>query len=492
MKKVLISLMFAFFATSLFAQHFTVAPTTFEGRGTELLGEAMTQDRHYVVGTDQALQVPMIWNTQTNELIEIMQVDSVFSEEEGWSYVPMTGTFHGVNNSGIAVGSITTADYVSHPIMARCDGNGEYTILATNEGEAGCEAYGISDDGVIVGFYFSEDWTTYGCIWTENGTVRTDLPRPTADQVNFPVEYVSARHISDNGNTILGYAQDDNTGAWVALAWVRQNGEYVVRVLSNEYFQTYYYDQEGNLVQNGNNPFYEFSPAAVSANGEWLALTVIDSYDLSDWDADATARAARLNLVTNQFEVLRLDFEHEANEVFGIADNGTCVGRLSGYFNPMTGDQPVDGMVWFANSDTCYYVASLYPEEEYAANMIASSLSSITADGSYVMGYASSNSGEWTAFVMEMPEGGSTESVEEVETNVALYPNPATTQVNVTVNGEIRSYSVINAMGQVVLSRNGINASNVAINTQNLASGVYFVNVVTDNGQASKRISIVR
>lgn len=328
MKKVFLALMLAFFASSMFAQHFTVSPTTYGGRATELLGEAMTQDRHYVVGIDQAVQAPMIWNTQTNELIEIMEVDSIFSED-GWSYAPMNGTFHGVNNNGIAVGSLTTADYVSHPIMARCDGNGEYTMLATNEGEAGCEAYGISDDGVIVGFYFAEDWTTYGCIWTENGTVRTDLPRPTADQVNFPVEYISARYISDNGNTILGYAQDDNTGAWVALAWERQNGEYVVRVLSNEYFQTYYYDEEGNLVQNGNNPFYEFSPSAVSANGEWVALTVIDAYDLSDWDADATARAARLNLVTNQFEVLRLGFDHEGNEVFGIADNGTCVGRLT-------------------------------------------------------------------------------------------------------------------------------------------------------------------
>lgn len=496
MKKVFISLMFALFATSMFAQSpFVVSPAQYVGgQPMEVLGESMSQNRNYVVGTDQSTIAPLVWNTVTNEIFVIIEQDSAWMEfDDGTGemmYSTKTGSFHGVNNAGIAVGSLTTADYISHPIMARCDGNGEYTQLFALDGEAGCEAYAISENGVIVGFYFTEDWTTYACFWTENGTVRTNLPTPTAEQLGFDLDYVSARWISADANTILGYAQDAHTGAWVAMAWVKQNGEYVVRPMANDYFQSYYYDEDGNYVQPGRNPYFEFSPAALSANGEWAAVTVVEAYDPEDWDADATPRAARMNLLTNAFEVLNLDFDNEANEVFGIANDGTCVGRLTGAFDPITWEQDVYGMIWKAGDTTCTNVASIYPDDPYAASIFASAISYITPEADYVMGYASTAAGEWTSYVMALPV--STVSIDKAEATMALYPNPATTHVNVAVNSQIRSFNVINAMGQVVLSQNNVNATNVTINTQNLAAGIYFVNVITDNGQVAKRISVAK
>ena len=496
MKKVFISLMFAFFATSMFAQSpFVVSPSQLQGQPSQLLGECMSQNRNYVVGTDLEPNAPMVWNTITNQVFEIIEFDSAMMEYDDGSsvmeYSYKTGTFHGVNNAGIAVGSLTGADYVSRPIMANVNENGAYSVLYFQEEDAGCEAYAISENGVIAGFYFDEDWTTYACIWTDNGTVRTDLPVPTEAQLGFPVDYASARWISSDANTILGYAQDANNGAWVACAWVKENGEYVVRTFSNNYFQTNYYDDNGNFVQPGRNPYFEFSPAALSANGEWVALTVVSAYDPSDWDADATPRAARLNLNTNVFEVLELGFEHESNEVFGIANNGTCVGRLTGIMDFTNWQQDIYGMIWKAGDTTCANVADVYPDDAYAANISSSALSFITADAAYVMGYTSSFNEEWTSFYMAMPEAEPL-SIDQVDATVALYPNPASAYVNVTINSEIRSYSVVNAMGQVVMNQNGVNANNITINTQSLPAGVYFVNVITDKGQVAKRISVVK
>lgn len=487
--------MVAFFATSLFAQSpFVVSPATYEGSEAQIFGEAMSPDRKWVVGSDQLLGIPLIWNTQTNQVAVIVEQDSAWMEYEDGTgfmeYSVKTGAFHAVNNAGIAVGSIRTADYVSHPIIANCADNGAYTMIYSDTSDAGCEAYAISENGVIAGFYFSEDWTTYACVWTENGAVRTDLPKPTDEEMGFPVEYISARWISADANTIFGYAQDDNTGAWVALIWQKQNGEYVPLPISNRYFQTYYYDEDGNYVQPGRNPYFEFSPSALSANGQWVGISVVNAYDPEDWDADATPRAARMNVLTGDFEVLELPFEHESNEIFGIANNGTCAGRLTGNMNPMTWEQSVDGMIWKAGDTTCSKLTEIYPEDPYVANMASSAFSTISAEADYVMGYSTTASGEWTSFVMALP--ASPVAIDQVSAQVALYPNPATTQINVSVDCEIRSVNVINAMGQVVISRNAVKDNHVVIDTQNLPAGIYFVNVLTDKGQVAKRFSVVK
>ena len=79
MKKIYTLLMCALFATSIFAQSpFVVGPSQFNGHPTELLGESMSQNHNYVVGTDQATQRPMVWNTVSNDLFEITVPDSVW------------------------------------------------------------------------------------------------------------------------------------------------------------------------------------------------------------------------------------------------------------------------------------------------------------------------------------------------------------------------------------------------------------------------------
>lgn len=68
---------------------------------------------------------------------------------------------------------------------------------------------------------------------------------------------------------------------------------------------------------------------------------------------------------------------------------------------------------------------------------------------------------------------------------VVVYPNPASTMLNVGSNGDIINVRLINTVGQVVFD-------NVAtqINVSELESGVYFIQINTTNGTTTQKIVI--
>lgn len=493
MKKIFTILMCVGMAVAANAQtQFVVSPTTVNGYECLLLGEMMSQNQMYVAGTDQSSQCPAMWNTETQSVILIQELDSTYVNpaEWGddspayWEYIPKTGSFHGINNAGVAVGSITTADYISHPIMLV--GDSYVTLYEDLVNDAGAEAYGITEDGsIIVGFYFDESWTARACIWTENGTVRTDLPTPTQAQMGIPVDYASARWISAYGDVILGYVQDSNNGSWVAVAWKRVNGEYVVCSFSNNYYQTTYSED----IPETPNAYYDFEPMALSENGNWVSLKLVPAYDLDDWDAEVKELAARYNLETNTLEVLNTDdLTYMYLEMFGIANNGTCVGRLTGEPDYETMSQPVDAVVWRKNETVMTTLFSQFPNDQYVAQNVASACSFITGDAAYAMGYASDEYGNQTTFYVKIDEP---DAIAEHTTAISLYPNPATSYVKVELEENINALTIVNMMGQVVYSEN-VNNNRAMVNTSNLPAGLYIVNVVTDNGMSAKRLSIIR
>lgn len=66
---------------------------------------------------------------------------------------------------------------------------------------------------------------------------------------------------------------------------------------------------------------------------------------------------------------------------------------------------------------------------------------------------------------------------------VALYPNPTTDVLNVVAEG-VQEISVVDVNGRVVMNEKNSNVINMA----ELANGVYFVRVITNNGVASQKI----
>ena len=88
--------------------------------------------------------------------------------------------------------------------------------------------------------------------------------------------------------------------------------------------------------------------------------------------------------------------------------------------------------------------------------------------------------------VTNATESGSTPGTGIVENNsaISIYPNPATTVLNVEAEG-FSTIEMVNVLGQVVYSANA--TSNMQINVSNLDNGVYFVRLNGANGTATQK-----
>jgi hypothetical protein len=66
------------------------------------------------------------------------------------------------------------------------------------------------------------------------------------------------------------------------------------------------------------------------------------------------------------------------------------------------------------------------------------------------------------------------------DTKFKLYPNPTTDNLNILGDKQIKSVSVYNSLGQEIFTKD-INAFNTNITTSNWATGIYTVQVKSDN-----------
>jgi hypothetical protein len=80
--------------------------------------------------------------------------------------------------------------------------------------------------------------------------------------------------------------------------------------------------------------------------------------------------------------------------------------------------------------------------------------------------------------------------LEELESNISVYPNPAKEFIIVESTNDIRSIEITNYMGQVVHSVKAVEMTKRQVNTNTLSAGVYFVKVETDTGIEQVRIVI--
>lgn len=372
MKKTYLTLSCLVAAMGLSAQnHFVVSPIELGGAPISLNGEAMSDNQLYVVGQEENSSCPMIWNTETGDVVMLANTELLVDETTGDSYIEnWTGYFHAINNNGLAVGYFGAPSAVSHAIACDVNNPEDYTILYEEDEDAGSVAFGVSEDGsTIVGFHFDAAWVTHGCIWTEGGSVRTDLPWPSEEQCGFAIDYASARGISADGSTIMGYVQDNVYGAWVFVCWERQaDGSYAVNAqAANTYFE---YD-----YQLG-KPYMTFEPTGMSRNGEWVTLRLVEEYDPWDWSFTPMTLAGRLNLKTNALEALP---GMEVN-VFAAANNGTAVGRVAD--NEMLDH----GVIWYPGEEVLTSFEELHADNEAVSASLTTALSDVTGDGTGVSG----------------------------------------------------------------------------------------------------------
>lgn len=83
-------------------------------------------------------------------------------------------------------------------------------------------------------------------------------------------------------------------------------------------------------------------------------------------------------------------------------------------------------------------------------------------------------------------------SIEEAkETEFKMYPNPANDVLNIEADAKITKIRVFNVVGQEVINLDN-NSNNYNLNTTNLESGMYIVQIETENSTLTQKINIER
>lgn len=111
------------------------------------------------------------------------------------------------------------------------------------------------------------------------------------------------------------------------------------------------------------------------------------------------------------------------------------------------------------------------------------------ADNKTITSGSSSTNAFRYAYPIELKYSGeSVEDIAEME-NVNIYPNPANSYINVVAEN-ISNVTVYNSIGQLIYTET-VDNSFVKINTSSWVNGMYFVNVVTANGNQSLQKVVV-
>lgn len=116
---------------------------------------------------------------------------------------------------------------------------------------------------------------------------------------------------------------------------------------------------------------------------------------------------------------------------------------------------------------------------------------SVTATGTYyfgIHGYSEANSNRIMVddINIEISTG-----IDETNLTSKIYPNPATKNIRVESNQIIKTVRILNMLGQEVYN-NTIANYGTEINVSNFHSGIYFVNIETNQGVTTQRISVVK
>ena len=87
--------------------------------------------------------------------------------------------------------------------------------------------------------------------------------------------------------------------------------------------------------------------------------------------------------------------------------------------------------------------------------------------------------------------GINNDGVVETETiNVAMYPNPTKESVNIMAEDGLQQISVYNALGQQIVAMKMHGENKCILNTKDYVSGIYIINIVTENGVSIKRLVV--
>lgn len=348
MKQIFLIFALAAAFTSAMAQKLTMVTNPDEEN--PLMALCISDNGQYIGGSDAGYGY-FVADWQKNNVMELPTKDDTAGSE-----------IRAVSNDGTGVG------FDLLPI--KLDMFGTRTELADVNGIG----EDITPDGkLIVGSIAPKGALQYPCIWKDG--VKIDLPHPTTEELGFEYGGSTARLVSADGKTIVGYVVD-SLATFPMIAWrLSEDGKtYNYDFIAKDFFAP---------NENSKNNFQKIHPVGLSGNGRYIALWV----KTKDMEKDG---AARYDLATGKLEVM----DYDPNDAVitketrvmpaDIADDGTLVGYTYE-------ESPKKALIWYPDSKYMALMADAFPEvsefaqfDEYGLNGPAR----ITPDGRYIVGLA--------------------------------------------------------------------------------------------------------
>jgi len=85
--------------------------------------------------------------------------------------------------------------------------------------------------------------------------------------------------------------------------------------------------------------------------------------------------------------------------------------------------------------------------------------------------------------VRNFAAGNSVNKIEQIDFNFNIYPNPAQNKVSIVSEYELATVLVYNAVGEQLIALSP-NQKELVVNTMQLSNGVYFINLITEDGKS--------
>lgn len=341
------------------AQKLTYIP--YEENGY-LTGSAVSSNGRYIAGGDRGGQA-FIFDVETGQL-KYFASTNLFDENAG----DVAATVSHVTDEGVGVG------YLEGCATRFSFATGEWTRLHDGFSTA---TYSNADGSFMCGYTFDEGYITSPC-WWRNG-VLTPLPQPAARLLDFNSNGASVVTASGNGETIIGYAVDD-FASMPLLVWQRDLGDstYSVQPMCRNWF-------DGSFDLDGRQPYDWFEGAAISDNGQWVAINL--HVKDPDFSLNTGMVMARYNVETDSLQILDCP-DADASTFYyatGITNDGMVVGYIE---NGMASARTA--IVCPAGETRVEAMASVYEGATEIAAMDGYGLNTpcaVTPDGRYIVGF---------------------------------------------------------------------------------------------------------
>lgn len=394
MKKTLLSAaLLAACVADMSAQKIKFIPFT---ENTSIWASCISENGKYVGGTCRDLRA-FLYNVETGEIKYFTP-----TEPDAGDGSENDANVYAVSNDGIGAG------YIDYAAASFNFAAGDFTKVLPGETDHSLLKFTTADGSFTAG-------STYDAAYTQSpfymaDGVKYDLPTPSEEWLGFESNGFSLYGGNADGSVLVGYANDD-FDTHPLMLWVRNaDGKtYSAETLCRQYVDT-------SFELDGPQKYDMFEGAAISANGEWLAINWHDKTAGEDMGMGI----GRFNLKNYTLEIITCPAE--GPDVYNYANSISNDGTIVGYSESQL-TYGRTALICKGGETTAKLLSDEFPALQELKVMDSYEFNTpnmITADGRYITGFGYQDLDEqnlaYASYVIDtQAETGAVEGVEVAE-----------------------------------------------------------------------------